>query len=234
MAIERLEVRFSPSNPGEQAIITALESQSEYGAKGRFLKARLIRGYVRMMREMESIKSESDPLAALDRVAESMDAGTYYALRALLYPINTEPVSSGSALSAPEVSVAPAGPVVEPVAVATANNAPDEPLEVSVAAPAAVVVPDPVEADPVPSTTIECEQAVEAPVMRAEVLPASAAPAEAPSAIVADPMPADVDPVQDDVVPAAPTEAVAVEDAPVAPAPAVNWSRFAGIAGTRG
>jgi hypothetical protein len=87
MAMERIELRLSPANPEERALIEALESHSgEYGAMGRFLKARLLRGYVAFQREVEAIRSESDPLAALDRLAQSINSGHYRVLRALLYP----------------------------------------------------------------------------------------------------------------------------------------------------
>lgn len=86
MAQERIELRFSPVNADERALIDALESQGEqYGARGRFLKSRLVRGYYALVREVERIEQESDPLAALDRLAQSVNAGHYRVLRALLH-----------------------------------------------------------------------------------------------------------------------------------------------------
>jgi hypothetical protein len=107
MALERIELRLSPANPEERALIEALESQSgEYGAMGRFLKARLLRGYVAFMREVEAIRLESDPLAALDRLAQSINSGHYRVLRALLYPqtpvagVSASPVRENAAPAA--------------------------------------------------------------------------------------------------------------------------------------
>lgn len=86
MAQERIELRLSPANPEEQALNEALLREGNgYGAKGRFLKARVLRGYVAFVREVESIRSERDPLAALDRIAQSVNSGHYRVLRALLY-----------------------------------------------------------------------------------------------------------------------------------------------------
>ncbi len=87
MALERIELRLSRANPEERALIEALEQHSgEYGAMGRFLKTRLLRGYVAFMREVQAIRLERDPLAALDRLAQSINSGHYRVLRALLYP----------------------------------------------------------------------------------------------------------------------------------------------------
>jgi hypothetical protein len=87
MALERIELRLSRANPEERALIEALEQHSgEYGAMGRFLKTRLLRGYVAFAREVQAIRRESDPLAALDRLAQSINSGHYRVLRALLYP----------------------------------------------------------------------------------------------------------------------------------------------------
>jgi hypothetical protein len=86
MAQERIELRLSPANPEEQALNEALLREGDsYGAKGRFLKARALRGYVAFVREVESIRRETDPLAALDRIAQSVNSGHYRVLRALLY-----------------------------------------------------------------------------------------------------------------------------------------------------
>jgi hypothetical protein len=91
MALERIELRLSRANPEECALIEALEQQSgEYGAMGRFLKTRLLRGYVAFAREVQAIRLERDPLAALERLAQSINSGHYRVLRALLYP---QPVS---------------------------------------------------------------------------------------------------------------------------------------------
>jgi hypothetical protein len=86
MVQERIELRLSPANPEEQALNEALLREGDgYGVKGRFLKARALRGYVAFVREVESIRRETDPLAALDRIAQSVTSGHYRVLRALLY-----------------------------------------------------------------------------------------------------------------------------------------------------
>ena len=85
MAQERIELRFSPGDADERALIDALEAQGgEYGVKGRFLKARLVRGFDAVLKELDGIERESDPLAALDRLARSVNSGHYRVLRALL------------------------------------------------------------------------------------------------------------------------------------------------------
>jgi hypothetical protein len=238
MAIERLEVRFSPSNADEQAIIAALEEQSEYGAKGRFLKARLIRGYVRMMREIESIKSESDPLAALERVAESMDSGTYYALRSLLYP--TAPVP-GESVAAVPAEVAPPPMQVAAVSVPeiphSAASAPAQALERAAAMVMGSEADTAADAEPVASMAIAPASSNDAPLVRAAILPAAFEPVD----VAPEPVPVQLDTIPDAAIEAdaaAPVveDEVATEPDPAAPAtaPVVNWGRFAGIAGSRG
>lgn len=103
---ERIELRFSPGNPDERALITALEAQGEaYGARGRFLKARLVKGYYAIMKEVDVIRQESDPLAALDHLAQSVNSGHYRVLRALL----TDPAPAAAAAPAADASAALAG-----------------------------------------------------------------------------------------------------------------------------
>jgi hypothetical protein len=147
MAQERIELRLSPANPDEQALNVALDRLGEeYGAKGRFLKVRLLRGYVAFMREVESIRRESDPLAALDRIAQSVNSGHYRVLRAMLY-VRTPTHASGGK-SAPESAhasqPAPAQPLVEHARAPSA--APIEPTSSSsqpdTSAPPAVAVPN--------------------------------------------------------------------------------------------
>lgn len=238
MAIERLEVRFSPSNADEQAIIAALEEQSEYGAKGRFLKARLIRGYVRMMREIESIKSESDPLAALERVAESMDSGTYYALRSLLYPADAPSAPSVAAVPA-EITTpsTQAAAALVPEMPHSAASAPAQALDSVAAVAIAPEAEKAADAEPVLSLAMTRASSNDAPTVRAEILPAAFEPVDVVPELV---------PVQPDTIPDATIEAAAaapvmaddgaIEPEPAAPAasPAINWGRFAGIAGSRG
>ena len=245
MAQERLEVRFSPSNAEENEIIKALDALTEYGAKGRFLKARLLRGLVCMTREIESIKAESDPLAALDRVAQSMDSGTYYALRAMLYP-PTAAAAAPSAVQAPVMpKAAPAERSGDLQAVHAAPAAPEAAqgaLQASGAeqvSDAVVAAPEPVSMAPEVVAPVELSD-VQVPV-RDETATVDVPPAVEPAneAVEASP----VDSVVAEAAPApVPTpeaanvvaeEAVAVES----PAPAAkpfSWDRFAGIAGTRG
>lgn len=85
MTQERIELRFSPGSPSEKALIDALSALGdEYGAKGRFLKERLLRGYAAMLRELDGFMQEGDPMAALDRIAATVDAKRYRVLKALL------------------------------------------------------------------------------------------------------------------------------------------------------
>lgn len=92
MAQERIELRFSPGDADERALIEALEAQGgEYGVKGRFLKARLMRGYHAVLKEVDGIERDSDPLAALDRLAQSVNSGHYRVLRALLTARQRQP-----------------------------------------------------------------------------------------------------------------------------------------------
>jgi hypothetical protein len=206
MALDRIEIRLSPGNAEERQLIEALEKSDEYGAKANFLKARLLRGYVAIMREVEHIRSQSDQLAALDRLAQSVNAGHYRVLRALLY--QREPVSSPASMVAavPAPSPAPATAVSAP---------PEQPLLPPVAAPAALLAADPMQ----PAEGHEAQP-------QPEPQPAQAAAMATPAAAPAQPeVPSDGD--QD--------AGAAVEPVP-APKPTVtpNWSRFAGIAGKRG
>lgn len=105
MTQERIELRFNPGNPEENALLEALEAQGgEYGGKGRFLKARLLLGYVAIMRELASIQQEHDPLSALDRLARSVSSGHYRVLRELLCD---RPVVTQGVMTEPYVSPMP-------------------------------------------------------------------------------------------------------------------------------
>lgn len=85
MTLKRLELRFLTTTEEDRALLQAFEAEEGYGEKARFLKARLLRGYVAVMRQVADIKGEPDPLAALDKLAHSVNAGHYRVLRALLY-----------------------------------------------------------------------------------------------------------------------------------------------------
>jgi hypothetical protein len=232
MAQERLEVRFSPTNTEEKAIIDALDRLGdEYGAKGRFLKSRLMTGYVRIIRELESIRSEKDPLAALDRVAKSMNSASYYALRSLLYTssgsISTPVLVAQVATSAP--AVAALSDVVTPVLE----------LAPAVAAPLATSGPA-VEVVEAISTVIEPRMAdmpVETGIEPSLVEPLAQVAVEiAPVAVEPEPVD-DAAPAQEAIAPSQEetgTSAAATQAAAPAAAPRPNWGRFAGIAGTAG
>ena len=84
MALERIEIRLSPLDPDEAVVIEAVDKLDQYGAKARFFKERLLKGMAVVMREIESIKMESDQVAMLDRLAGSVNAGHYHLLKAML------------------------------------------------------------------------------------------------------------------------------------------------------
>ena len=82
---ERIELRFSPGNPKERALIDALNAQDDgYGVKGRFLKERLLKGYRIILNEVEQLLQEREPMAALDRVSSSVDSKHYRVLKVLM------------------------------------------------------------------------------------------------------------------------------------------------------
>ncbi|MDB6014966.1 MAG: hypothetical protein JWL65_7216 [Gammaproteobacteria bacterium] len=134
MAQERIELRLSPANPEEQALNEALLREGDgYGAKGRFLKARVLRGYVAFVREVESIRRETDPLAALDRIAQSVNSGHYRVLRALLYARTAiSDARAGGGVDAPGLGEHTSEELLEP---ATDNQAEFPPDDTPPAAP---------------------------------------------------------------------------------------------------
>jgi hypothetical protein len=82
---ERIELRFSPGNPKERALIDALNAQDDgYGVKGRFLKERLLKGYRIVLTQVERLLQESDPMAALDRFSSSVDSKHYRVLKIMM------------------------------------------------------------------------------------------------------------------------------------------------------
>lgn len=97
MALQRIEIRLSPLDSDEAAVIEAVEALGQYGAKGRFFKERLIKGLAVVMREVASIQAEADPLTVLDRLASSVNAGHYHVLKALLKPQHSTPPVQGAA-----------------------------------------------------------------------------------------------------------------------------------------
>ena len=85
MAQKRVELRFSPTSPAERALIDALAAQGdEYGAKGRFLKERLVRGHGVLRNELGALLAQANPLAALDGRAGVIGSGHYRALKVML------------------------------------------------------------------------------------------------------------------------------------------------------
>lgn len=241
MTLERLEVRFSPTSADEQAIINALDALSEYGAKGRFLKSRLVRGYVRAMRDIAIIKAEQDPLSALDRVAQSMDSGSYYALRSLLYAPPSEVPNVVAEVGAARSPALAAEPTPAPVPVSKTSEVPAQDdfavqstagaVEASKAAPEPVLpvrAPEPspavalaaiIAADPEPAFNAISEAAA----------PSSVVESKAENVLPNSPdLPAEPETGGDEHV------AQAVEPQPKPQQPAVDWSQFAGLAGMRG
>jgi hypothetical protein len=82
---ERIDLRLSPGNPKERALIDALIAKGdEYGAKGRFLKDRLLRGHRIILDEVERLLQEGDPMEALDRYSSSVDSTHYRVLKVFM------------------------------------------------------------------------------------------------------------------------------------------------------
>lgn len=261
MTLERLEVRFSPSSSDEQAIIAALDSLTEYGAKGRFLKSRLISGYVRILREIESIKQESDPLTSLSRVAASMDSGTYYALRALLYARTDAAPAPVGAVGAPSEipavaggdtrnSVRPSEADLQPAPADTAARVPvatdnviggdSGPAQAVFAAPMTAGQLSKADSAPAPIQAAQLPSSGQGQIARAEIMSAVAEPeSEVDAPPVKGASESEVDHTINetssaDVTPVEPENLVEVQAAPPEPAKVHDWSKFAGIAGTRG
>ena len=218
MAQERIELRFSPGNPNERALIDALNALGdEYGAKGRFLKERLLKGYTAILHELDGFMQEGDPMAALDRFAPSVDSKHYRVLKVLLTSrMGGQTVIPATHVAAPAAAVPPsAARSIEPAAEVAAPAAPvaAEPPEAVTVAPVNVAVAAPA---PVPVQSAEPEPAHD--VAGEEVRPldqVSATPQE--SATAAAPAAADVE-----------------AEAPAAPPPRKHdWSAFAGIAGVK-
>lgn len=218
MAQERIELRFSPGNPNERALIDALGALGdEYGAKGRFLKERLLQGYAAILRELDGFMQESDPMAALDRVAATVDAKHYRVLKVLL----TSKVS-GHETPQPQQVSAPASvaaPVVErPI------QPPDQPVQ---AAPAAAAASVPPEADAVVVPAVN-EAA-------AQVLAQAPVPVAQPEPEIEAQQPEHVAQAQASAPDAGPVDGTdAAVEQPASPPPRKHdWSAFAGIAGAK-
>lgn len=223
MAQERIELRFSPGNPNERALIDALGALGdEYGAKGRFLKERLLQGYAAILRELDGFMQESDPMAALDRVAATVDAKHYRVLKVLL---TSKVGGQGTVQPQAQQVSAPASVAatvverpIQPV------QAVSEPAVTAPAAPAASVPPE-AAAEVVPAVN---EAA-------AQVLAQAPAPVAQPEPEIEAHQPEHVAQAQasgPDAGPADGTDA-AVEQ-PASPPPRKHdWSAFAGIAGAK-
>lgn len=225
MAQERIELRFSPGNPNERALIDALGALGdEYGAKGRFLKERLLQGYAAILRELDGFMQESDPMAALDRVAASVDAKHYRVLKVLL----TSKVGGQGSVQpqAQQVSAPASAPVAAPVVERPIQpvQAVSEPAVTAPAAPAASVSPE---------AAVAVVPAVNEAA--AQVLAQAPAPVVQPEPEIEAQQPEHVAQAQasgPDAGPADGTDA-AVEQ-PASPPPRKHdWSAFAGIAGAK-
>ena len=233
MAQERIELRFSPGNPNERALIDALGALGdEYGAKGRFLKERLLQGYAAILRELDGFMQESDPMAALDRVAATVDAKHYRVLKVLL----TSKVSGHDTVQpqpqAQQVS-APA-PVAAPV-VERPIQPPAQPVQA-----VAVPVPVPVEAvTAAPAASVPPEAAaVVVPAVNeaaAQVLAQAPAPVAQPEPEIEAQQLEHVEQAQASAPDAGPADGTdAAVEQPASPPPRKHdWSAFAGIAGAK-
>lgn len=225
MAQERIELRFSPGNPNERALIDALGALGdEYGAKGRFLKERLLQGYAAILRELDGFMQESDPMAALDRVAATVDAKHYRVLKVLL----TSKVSGHDTVQpqAQQVSAPAPAPVAAPV-VERPIQPPAQPVQ-------AVAVPAPVEAvTAAPAASVPPE--ADAVVVPAVNEAAAQVLAQAPAPEIEAQQPENVEQAQvsaPDAGPADGTDAAVAQ--PASPPPRKHdWSAFAGIAGAK-
>ncbi len=221
MAQERIELRFSPGNPNERALIDALGALGdEYGAKGRFLKERLLQGYAAILRELDGFMQESDPMAALDRVAATVDAKHYRVLKVLL----TSKVSGHDTVQpqAQQVSAPAPAPVAVPV-VERPIQPPAQPVQ-AVAVPAASVPP---EADAVVVPAVN--------EVAAQVLAQAPAPVAQPEPEVEAQQPEHVEQAQAPAPDAGPADGTdAAVEQPASPPPRKHdWSAFAGIAGAK-
>lgn len=227
MAQERIELRFSPGNPNERALIDALGALGdEYGAKGRFLKERLLQGYAAILRELDGFMQESDPMAALDRVAATVDAKHYRVLKVLLTSKvsghdtpqpQAQQVSAPASVAAPVVErpIQPPDQPVQAVAV---------PVQAASAAPAASVPP---EADAVVVPAVN-EAA-------AQVLAQAPAPVAQPEPEIEAQQPEHVTQAQASAPDAGPVDGTdAAVEQPASPPPRKHdWSAFVGIAGAK-
>lgn len=231
MAQERIELRFSPGNPNERALIDALGALGdEYGAKGRFLKERLLQGYAAILRELDGFMQESDPMAALDRVAATVDAKHYRVLKVLL----TSKVSRHDTVQpqAQQVSAPAPAPVAAPV-VERPIQPPAQPVQ-------AVAVPAPAEAaTAAPAASVPPEaDAVVVPAVNevaAQVLAQAPAPVAQPEPEVEAQHPEHVEQAQAPAPDAGPADGTdAAVEQPASPPPRKHdWSAFAGIAGAK-
>jgi len=215
MAQERIELRFSPGNPNERALIDALGAQGdEYGVKGRFLKERLLQGYAVLQREIEGFMKERDPMAALDLVAATVDAKHYRVLKVLLSDKVSEHGTAQPQVQ--QVSVAVAAPMVEqPIQPpAQPTQAVSEPAASASVAPAASVLPE-----------------ADAAVVAAQVL--TQVPEQQPEAEIEAQQPEHVEPASGSDAGSAEEANAAVEQIAPQPTRRYDWSSFAGIAGAK-
>lgn len=156
MAKERIELRLSPINPDERALIEAInERGDEYGAKGQFLKDRILRGYATILAEVEGFLAETDPLKALEQRAASVDAMRFRVLKVLLtdrlrakgVPVPASALPATPVMdSALDSVVGSNGQALEPVhempstqaetAESAAGQVPEQPVEQAVEQPA--------------------------------------------------------------------------------------------------
>jgi hypothetical protein len=209
MTQERIELRFSPGNPTEKALIEALtELGDEYGAKGRFLKTRLLKGFTTILDQLDGLMGEGDPRAALDRLSSSIDAKHYRVLKVMLLA-RLSPGQGGE--DAPEVGSVPIGRV-ERFSSAGAG--------VTMAAQQ-IAHPGSIDGPPAGVPVVGADAArvgVQDVPSRTDVLDADAPPPVASD----DDVPAVQASVEQTVVPV-----------PPAAAPRPNWGNFKGIAGVK-
>ncbi len=223
MAQERIELRFSPGNPNERALIDALNALGdEYGAKGRFLKERLLKGYTAILNELEGFMREGDPMAALDHFAPTVDSKHYRVLKVLLssrLDVNGEARPQQLAAPAPKpVAPVPAQPVVE---------VPNEQTARPVVAPAEVPAQPPA---PVTSTLVEAAVVPAVDAVAAQVMAQAPAPVAQPEPQASVQLPEQAS--EPDAAPVDAAEALAEQPASP-PARKHDWSAFAGIAGAK-
>lgn len=85
MTYLRYEMRLNPNVPEENELIQTLDQQGEiYGAKARFMRECMVRGYIALTRKMNTISQESDQFAVLDHLAQALIGGDYHVVKTYL------------------------------------------------------------------------------------------------------------------------------------------------------